>query len=308
MSQNTAAKPPTLKELIEAGWDYHDSESGRLAVELEAASKTVVDAGLLTGFLHLSNHTIGEHLEDWARAFRLANRVLHGRSIDGQSAGAWAALYVAAFLSGETIAAASAELQYLRFGDDDAATLLLKLRFALATALVGSRQLEAGSCVFRDALDLLGRIPHPAQLDRTIAVASNNIGWELYETSAGEPEAVALMQLCAETSLKHWRRCGNWINEERALYLKAVVLNATGDSQASLACADKALAIIESNAPRPLDSALLHLARASSFKAAGNVPSSVEAIASADAAASALTIDSLKQKFATERAGIADAL
>ena len=43
-----------------------------------------------------------------------------------------------------------------------------------------------------------------------------------------------MMRLSAEMSLKFWLQCGDWINEERALYLKALVSIATGSPQSGL--------------------------------------------------------------------------
>ena len=60
----------TLQALLESGWAYHDSASERLARELETAAQTGGEDGLLAPSLHLSTHTIGEHLGDWPRAMR----------------------------------------------------------------------------------------------------------------------------------------------------------------------------------------------------------------------------------------------
>jgi hypothetical protein len=117
----------------------------------------------------------------------------------------------------------------------------------------------------------------------------------------------SLMQLSAEMSLKFWLRCGSWINEERGLYLKSVVANVTGDPGAGLAHADAALAVIAANVERPLDAALLHLARAASLAALGDTAGSALAIGNADAAAAKFAATGLKAQFAAERAKVAPA-
>jgi hypothetical protein len=116
------------------------------------------------------------------------------------------------------------------------------------------------------------------------------------------------MQLCAEMSLESWLKCGDWINEERALYLKAVVSNVTGRSQSGLEDADKALAVINSHGERPLDVALLHLARATSLGAMGDAGGRSRAIGDADIAESKLAAPNLKAKFATERLKVVTAV
>lgn len=297
----------TLQKLLNDGWNYHDNESERLARELEAAAEAGMEFKLVAPFLHLSTHAMGEHLGDWARALRLGKRVLDDRTPTLETAKAWGRLYVAAVLAGDLIEAANSELSYLKAAGDDFAAALLDMRFMLAGALVASNRASEGARLYRGALDLVGQIRQTALLDRTIAVASNNLGWELYEMSQRSADQDALMQLCAETSLKFWLNCGDWINEERALYLKALVSNVTGSPASGLADADKALAIIASRGERPLDAARLLLVRASSLAALGDANGRLRAIGDADAAAANLTAPNLKAQFAAERSRVVDA-
>ena len=298
----------SLQALLDAGWDYHSSESQRLARELEDAAGTKVPSGLLTPFLLLATHTIGEHLRDWPRALRLGKRVLDGQTPTPESAKAWGRLYVAATMAGDSIDAAALELAYLKAAGDDFGAALLDMRFMLASALVTCNRVTEASRLYRNALDLLGQVRQSALLDRTIAVASNNLGWQLYEMSTRAAHEDTLMQLCAATSLEFWRKCGNWINAERGHYLNALVANITRDPASGLAHADAALTIIAANGERPLDSALLQLARAVSLAALGNGDGSAHAIREADAAASKLAAPDLRGRFAAERAKVVAAL
>lgn len=298
----------SLEELLNDGWDYHDKEGERLARELEAAAEKEVKSNLLLPFLVLSTHTIGEHLGDWVRALEVGKRALDNQTPTFETAKAWGRLYVAAVLAGEPIEAADLELSYLESAGDDFGAALLDMRFMLAGALVGSKRVSEGARLYRGALDLMGRIRQSTLLDRTIAVASNNLGWALYELSSRSPDEDALMQLCAETSLRFWLKCGNWINAQRGHYLNALVANVTGDPASGLTHADAALAIIVANGERPLDGALLQLARAVSLGALGDDEGRVQAIANADAAASKLTAANLRAQFAAERAKIAGAV
>jgi len=291
-----------MEQLLNDGWDYHDKDSDRLARELEEAADKGVPPTLLGPFVHLASHTIGEHLGDWPRALKLSKRALDGQTPVAENARAWGRLYVAATLARDLIEAAYAELCYLKATDEDAGTALMDMRFMLVAALVGSKRTAEGARLYRKALDLVPRFPQSAPLSRTIAVASNNLAWELYEMPSRAADEEALMQLAARTSLDHWLQCGNWINEERALYLNALVATVTGHPDTGLAHADKALAVINTNGERPLDTALLHLARAVSLKALGDTSGKSRAIDEAEAAASKLTAPNLKAQFATERA------
>src|SRR5262249_50730869 len=155
------------------------------------------------------------------RALRLGRRVLDGRTAVPGTGRAWGWLYVAAVLAGDALEAADAELFYLQATGDEFAAPLLDMRFMLVGALVGSRRAGEAARLYRGALDLVEKVGQSALLDRTIAMASNNLGWELYETPTRTAADDALMQLAAATSLAFWRECGNWINEERGLYLQA---------------------------------------------------------------------------------------
>ena len=260
----------SLESLLDTGWAYHDLESERLARELEAASEQGAAEAVLAPFLHLSNHTIGEHLGDRARAFALARRSLRGRTPTAQTAKAWGRLYVAATLAGDAVEAAVAELACLKWAEAEFDSVLLDMRFMLCAALVGSKRIGDAARLYRDGIDLAGRIPSSASLDRTIAVASNNLAWELYETPARWDAEESLMALAAQTSLKHWARCGDWIDVELGHYLNAEVANAVGDPALGGAHAEAALTIIAANGDRPLDVALLQLARAEALRALGD--------------------------------------
>jgi hypothetical protein len=296
-----------LENLLNDGWRYHDKESERLARELEAAALDGVEPDRLLPFLDLSIHTMGEHLGDWSRALTLGKRVLQGQTPAAGTARAWGRVSVAALLAGDALEAAQLELIYLKAAGDDLGAALLDIRFVLANALIGAKRTTEGAALYRDALDLARRIGPSARLDRTIAVASNNLGWELYERPSRTPDEDALMQLSADTSLEFWLRCGTWINEERGLYLKALAANATGNPAMGLTHADTALGVIKANGERPLDAALLQLARAASLARLGDATGRARAMEDADAAAAALTSESLKEQFAVERARTAAA-
>jgi hypothetical protein len=290
-----------MKDLLDAGWDYHDKESERLARQLEASAVKGVEADLLIPFLHLSNHTVGQHLGDWPRAFALGKRVLDGQRPTAATANAWGRLHVAAFMCGNALDALDAELSYLKAAEQEVAGALLDMRFMLVDALIGAERTRDGAQLYRAALDLAQRIKQSALLGRSIAATSNNLAWELYESSRTQDED-ALMRLAADTSSEYWHKYGNSINGERAHYLKALVANATGSPESGLANADAALAIIAATGARPLDTGLLHLARAMSFASLGDIDGKARAIAEADAAAAKLTAAGLKEQYAMERA------
>lgn len=294
----------SLEELLGIGWDRHAEESEPLADALEAAAAGGVSDDAIAPFVHLSTHVIGEHLGDWPRALALGKRVLACRTPVAETAKAWARLSVAATLAGDAVEAVELELCCLRGTDSDVETTLLEMRFMLIAALVGTKRAGDAARLYQGAIDLAGRIGQSPSLHRMIAAASNNLGWELYEAASRTAEEQALMIVCAETSLAFWDKCGSWINVEQAHYLAALVAGAAGEPASALAHADAALAIIAANGERPLDSALLHLARAVSLAALGDDEGKAGAIGEADASAARLTAGDLRARFAAERARV----
>ena len=69
-----------LETLLTQGFGYHDTESERYAGELEAAAAEGVPAAHRVRFVHVANHTIGEHLGDWGRARALVAGALGKKS------------------------------------------------------------------------------------------------------------------------------------------------------------------------------------------------------------------------------------
>ena len=150
----------SLEALLHAGWQRHDTESEPLATALEAAAEGGVPDASLEPFLHLSLHTIGEHLGDWPRALALGRRVLDGRTPVAETAKAWARLSVAATLAGDAIEAAALELGCLKAAGDDREVALLDMRFMLIAALVATKRAGAAARLYRGALEQVGGLRH----------------------------------------------------------------------------------------------------------------------------------------------------
>lgn len=293
-------------QLLNDGWDYHATESARLAGELEAAAGSV-DDGELDPLLHLGIHTIGEHLGDWPRARRLAEDVLAARTPRLETARAWSRLGVARAMAGDATGALAAEL-VAQGAATDALAAMIEARFLLVAALVGSKRSAEAAALYGAALGLADGLGEAAPT-RAIAVASNNLSAELLEAAERTPTEDALMERAAEAAHVHWLRCGDWVNEELALALKAAVALALGRPHAALELADQALRVIAANGKRPIDTALLHLARSRANAALGDAARRDQELALADAAAEDAPNPGLKAWYAEERAkALANAL
>lgn len=290
-----------IETLLNDGWDYHATESERLARELEAAVDAPIQTAHILPLMHLGLHTIGEHLRDWPRALDFARRVMKDQTPTAETARAWARFSIAALLGGDTAEAALAEITCLKASSDFTGAYL-DMRLLLANALIGSRRFDEGAAIYKGALALAQNLPRSPLSDRSIAATSNNIGWDLYDLPARSAAEDALMRLAAENSHSYWLKVGTWINEERALYFRALVANALGDFNAALSHADAALAVIAANGKRPLDEALLRLARAKAFLALGDANAGARERNLADERAAGLVDPALKREYETERA------
>jgi hypothetical protein len=111
-----------------------------------------------------------------------------------------------------------------------------------------------------------------------------------------------MMDRAADAAHVYWLRCGNWVNEEIALQLKAQVALALGRPHAALELADAALQVIAANGKRPIDTAFLHLTRSRASAAVGDAGSRNRELALADAAAEDAPNEDLKAWYAAERA------
>ena len=293
-----------VEELLRDGFAYHDTQSERFAGELEAA----VAAGSVTQehwlrLLNVCNHTIGEHMGDWPRARRLAERVLEGRVAEEATATVWSRLATARHMAGDPLAATLAEFEALK-ASDDIRGAYVEGKVNLAIALMGSGQLEAGASLYESVVPLADPSA-PSAADRSLAVASNNLATDLLEVENRSPAQERLMVAAAENALIFWRKAGTWVNEERALYLKALVANAVGQPDESLAISGQALGIIAANGGgEEIDVCFLNLSRANAFGLKGEAAAHREALTAADAEAATWDDDGLKAWYAEERAKI----
>ena len=140
--------------------------------------------------------------------------------------------------------------------------------------------------------------------DRSMAVANNNLANELVESEKLDPKGAQLMVECAEAALMFWKRCGTWVNEERALYLLALVQNRQGSHQAGLQAAQSALRVIKKNGEEPVDEAFIRLAASVAFIGVSDIESAREQLAHADALVESWSDESLVSWYQNERAKV----
>ena len=142
-----------INDLIRDGWGYHDTQSERLAGELEAANLGELTGEASAHCLRLSNHTIGEHLGDWPRARRFAEAVRDATA--DYPAGFGTHLAVARYMDSDTIAAQQAEIECLGAAEQ-AVDAYLSVKSFLAGALAGSGRFSDAGVVIAAASSQIG--------------------------------------------------------------------------------------------------------------------------------------------------------
>ena len=294
-----------INDLIRDGWGYHDTSSERLAGELEAATLGELKGEAPAHCLRLSNHTIGEHLGDWPRARRFAEAVREATA--DQSGGFGAHLAVARYMDGDIVAAQQAEIECLGAAEHPV-DAYLSVKSFLAGALAGTGRFDDAGVVIAAANRLAGGLDDEAASNRSMAVANNNLASELVEAEELDAEQSRLMLDCAEAAHTFWKRCGTWVNEERALYLLALVNNRVANFAAGLQFAQTALGVIAANGEEPVDEAFVRLAAATSRIGLVDVASANEHLAAADSLAKEWSDESLVTWYQGERLKVTNAL
>ena len=141
-----------------------------------------------------------------------------------------------------------------------------------------------------------------------MAVTNNNLASELVEAENLDAAQTRLMLNCATAAHTFWKRCGTWVNEERALYLLALAHNRAGDHQVGLEHAQAALDVIAANGDERVDEAFIRLAAADAHQGLSDAESATEFLAAADELVEAWSDESLVAWYQRDRKRVAGAL
>lgn len=291
-------------ELIQNGWIYHETESDRLAAELENTSCKGLTVAQISQCLQLSNHTIGEHLGDWLRARKFIQSVLEANPSSSKDSSIACHRYVAEYMSGNQNASLRVELDALSSADPVLGTYIA-LKSMLAAALVGSGSWDKGFEILNALNETATKHEIPNSTIRTLAITNNNVANEFLSTySPNERQREALLE-CAESALVFWKMCGTWLNEERALYLLSLAHANTGDLNQSLDHAQAALRVIQSNGEEPVDEAFIRLAAAKAYLGMDDLENARNELEHSDKIAEAWSDEAIKEEYQSLRSKLA---
>jgi tetratricopeptide (TPR) repeat protein len=293
-----------IKELVNNGWARHADQTEDVARDLEAhhaMATQVLDANAL---IQLANHAIGEHLGDWARACRLAEKVAAGREDAPEMSGMYSMLATAQYLSGKVPEALISEAHAVRLTKMEQVSVVIAIRARVGSALVFNHRVDEGALVFDAALKLARAHDGKLGCDMVLAAASHNLANELMYRKTRTHAEDALMVKAAEASKEFWLKCGTWENEERGDYMLALVHNKLGDPDTALEHAARGLDVIARNGEEPVDEAFLNLAMADAFRHKQDRGHYQKALERADELAEEFPEAGLKSWFAGERAKV----
>lgn len=242
----------------------HDSAPQQAAEGLRALDASALPADRLPLLAFLLLHVLGEKLGLWDEAARRLGDLGAKRADAPEAVVAHAA--VAAEMAGHADSPALARLEV--FGGRERARTVVELNAISLRAGANAPALAA-------ALERLAEKSHGfdpnGPLNRRLAIGFNNATSQLLDLAAPPVDAAVRAALLAGSAAaqRFWQAAGNWVNFERALYLRALVHNRVGDAAAARDACVQALDVIAANGAEDVDRTFLKLQLAGALQALG---------------------------------------
>jgi len=288
-----------LEEFVKNGWSYHDTDSIKLADELESYKIKEADQEYVMPYIKLASHTMGEHLKEWQRLSKLLDQVLALDFVNHYQAYIYSA--VAAYISGDYVNASVKEAQAMARTDVALEQAYIEYRLLLASSLSSAGYEGAALCIYQPTMQLCKKRNLEEKLNRFIAIINNNLASQLLELDVLNEEQKSLLDLSSKAALVYWKKCGTWVHEERGLYLLVLINNKLENYSKAVEFGESALDVILKNGDEPVDEAFIKLAMANSYKLMSNHGAFQKYIEMADEMSSVWVDDSLKGWYEVER-------
>ena len=229
----------TFDTFLQQAWADHADQSEAVALRLRTQTPAPETADQLSALARLVVHLCGEHLGAFDDG-RWRLRALADHPL--ADAGVQSALRVGV---------ASLTLAQTGHADRTGFTLEEEVRSEAAAAAIslGRHQTERAMALLRGARERLADLPRVgAAAHRPLAVACNNMAWELHDRgSARSAEDTAAMLDLAAASRAHWAQAGTWLEVERGDYGLAMCHLSAGLNDRALQFAAQCLAACTQN-------------------------------------------------------------
>ena len=266
---------------LQQAWADHADLPDAVSVRLRTDTPAPQSADQLAALVRLVVHLCGEHcgaFDDgrW-RLDALASHPLADASVQ----------------SALRVGVASLTLAETGQADRAGFTLeeLIRTEAAAAAISLGRGQTERAIALLRTARERLAASPNAhAAVHRALAVACNNMAWELHDRGSARSAAdtVAMLDISCGSKM-HWAQAGTWLEVERADYALALCHLSAGMPDLASNFAVQCLAACMQNDAPPYEHFFGHEALARAQHACGDQAASARSVAAAEAAFEKLT-------------------
>lgn len=307
---DTDTDPRTPVDMLDEANACHDADVPRGATLLRRIEPAALPADKLPSYAFLLNHVLGEKLGAWPEALQRQQQLL---ALPSPPAVLWRQAGAAAAAAGDAASRERAAAAYAEASAVPVAQALHVIALSAAMYQVPASNAAEAARLTTAAIAPFGEAAwgEACAIDAAAATCLNNIASGLQDRALADlrvPGLGAALQASAELAHRFWQRAGTWVNEERALYLLAMVGNALGDAAAARTHALKALALLDAHDTHHaenVDRAFVELERAHACRASGLIDEASAATAQANTLAAAFGDASLTAWFDSRRARLA---
>jgi len=222
-------------EFLAQAWADHATHAAAVADRLRAETPEPATPAQMAALARFVVHLLGEHLGRFDDArWRLEALSDHRLAAAEEAASALRVARATLDLA-EAGGAVPVALTMIELGRAEAAA---------AAVCVGRGHCDRALGLIASARERLAALPQATAADhRPLAVACNNMAWELHGRGASRTaEDTAAMLEIAAASRSHWTHAGTWLEVERADYALAITHLAAGQVADALRHAAQCLA------------------------------------------------------------------
>jgi len=287
--------------LAEADRMHDDTPEPALAI-LRGIAPAALPLARRARFAFLMNHVAGEKFGLWDEALAAQRTLVEATGV-AMTPVLWRHAAVGAHLAGDTRLAAHWLDAFASATQAPVAEVQALVALSAAEFLVPARDAAAAGRLALEVLRPLDGAALAPGLDASLAAAANNLASLLVERPLDDlrqPELRAALELASELALQAWMRAGQWLQQERAHYLRALAANASGDGATGARHARAGLALLDANdtaRAEDVDRAFLALELAQGLRLAHD-EGAAPAHERAEALAAAFDDESLRAWFA----------
>ncbi len=259
-------------DFINKCWERHEAETEAVASDLAENLENITDAQQAGLFCNTVNHVFGVHLHRWADAADLCEKALYTHDNESSLANPFGNMAVSQFMAGRHAASLASAAKAVQLTNMEPVSMSIRTNVMIASALVDEKRYDDALPLYSSVLELArSRGEEKLFSDKAVAITSNNLATILMEQENRTEQEDQLMLDAAYAAKEFWLKAGNWVNEERAEYLLAMVYNKVGKYDEALGYAGQAIEVIQKNGEEVVgeevvDEAFINLSIAISFK------------------------------------------